>query len=328
MPSMQIGQPWQSDPRDLSLRPFESRGEDLQALAYVRNETLRPVTLPEDFREMDAASVDRFYNRTDFNLAGNAWLLFHRDEPVAAAVVYPSAIFHSRPPGNFDIYVVPHFAHHGLGSRLLAHLEQAAAARGYPVLETTVAAEDAGSTYFLNKHGFNVVGHSFHMVCTQPDGSPSGALPEGYAIRSLAELRETAELYRDTTNRLGAYDSNYSLIRPEEMEQVIAQPDWDPSGVLFTLDRDGRIVGVIRASAGADGRGYLHEIRLEPDSRGQGLGTTMLAAALRHLASRGVSRVELDTAGENTAAYNLAAKAGFQVARHWLHLLKGLLVGG
>ncbi len=324
MPSMKIGQPWQSDPRDLSLRPFESTGEDLQALAYVRNETLRPVTLPEDFREMDAAGIERFYNRADFSLMGNAWLLFHRDEPVAAAVVYPSAIFHNHPPGNFDIYVVPHFAHHGLGSRLLAHLEQAAAARGYPVLETTIAAEDAGSTHFLSKHGFNIVGHSFHMVRTQPDEPPPATLVEGYAIRSLADLHETTELYRDTANRLGAYDANYSLIRPEEMEQVIEQPGWDPAGVLFTLDRDGRIVGVIRASAGANGSGYLHEIRLEPDSRGQGLGTTMLAAALRHLASLGISRVELDTAGEDTAAYNLAAKAGFQVARHWLHLLKGL----
>jgi ribosomal protein S18 acetylase RimI-like enzyme len=63
-------------------------------------------------------------------------------------------------------------------------------------------------------------------------------------------------------------------------------------------------------------------VRLEPASRGKGLGTALVASALGHLAQRGVRRVDLDTPSENTAARNLALKAGFQETRHWLHYLK------
>ncbi len=323
---IQIGQPWRTDPRDLSLRPYAGTREDLAALTKVRNDTLRAVTLPEDFTEVDADAMARFYSRGDFSLVDNAWLLFHGEESVGAAVVYPRAIFSDRPPGNFDMYVVPAYARHGLGSRLLAHLEQAAIARGQHTLETTVAREDASSVHFLQGRGFHAVGQSAHLTRLGVSSLSPIEAPEGYAIQSLAGLGESPETYRETANRLGAYDANYSLIRPEELDAIVQGGRWDPAGVLFLFDPDGRIVGVIRTSA-REGRGYMHEIRLEPGSRGRGLGMLMLTSALRHLPKRGITRVELDATGEDTPAHNLAVKAGFIVTRHWLHFLKPLAKG-
>gem|GEM_PF-892354 len=322
--SIHVGQPWRSDPRDLSLRPFTGTAEDLQALATIRNETLRATMLPEDFGEIDGEGIAAFYNRAGFNLADNAWLFFHADEPVAAAVVYPRAIFPDRPPGNFDMYVVPSMRRHGLGSRLLAHVEQAAVARGHLSLETTIAREDAESTGFLLGHGFNVVGQRARLARYDMKDLPGVNIPEGLSIRSLLDLQESPDLYRETTNRLGAYDYNYSLVTPEEMEHTTSDERWEPQGILFLVEGETRIVGEIRASAGRDMRGYLHEIRLEPASRGRGLGMTMLAAALRYLRDKGVERAELDSTGENTPAHTLALKAGFRVTRHWLHFLKPL----
>ena len=326
--SIKVGQPWRSDPRDLSLRPYAGTPEDLAALTQVRNSTLRATSLPEDFAEMDDASMARYYSRADFDLVGNSWLLFHGAAPVGAAVIYPRAIFGDRPPGNFDMYVVPSHWQHGLGSRLLAHLEQAARARGHHTLETTIAREDVKSVKFLRGRGFEVIAQSTHLARSGAARLPGKDAPEGYTIRSLASLGGLPEMYRETTNRLGAYDANYSLIRPEEIEAISTSETWDPAGVLFLLDSDARIVGVIRASAGAGSRATLHEIRLEPGSRRKGLGTFMLAEALRYLAGRGITRVELDTSGENTPAHNLAVKAGFSVSRHWLHFLKPLAVQG
>lgn len=322
MPAMHVGQPWQSDPRELAMREFQGTPDDFEALAHVRNETLRATTLPEDFQEKSAQEMDLYYNRPDFNLVGNSWLLFHAGEPVGAAVVYPNALFHDRPPGNFDMYVVPRLSRRGLGTRLLSHLERAAAERGYPVLETTIAAEDEPSTRFLRERGFVVVGQSSHLTRRNMDALPRCEMPQGYSIRSLAELGETPELYRETTNRLGAYDPNYSLVRPEEIESAISGGWWEPAGILFLFDPTRRIVGVIRASGAASGRGYLHEIRLEPASRGKGLGMAMLAAALQYLSLAGVQNVALDTTGNDTAAHNLAVRAGFQLVRRWLHFIK------
>jgi GNAT superfamily N-acetyltransferase len=342
MATLRVGEQWHEgegkDPLRLSLRPYDGSQADLEALTAIRNQTLSATTRPEDYREVGPEELARFYNRGDFQLVGNAWLMLHGDEPVAAAIVYPKAAFHDIPPGNFHLYVVPRFWKHGIGSRLLDHLEMAATQRGHPVLETTVAAEDGKSTRFLLNHGFAAVGRSIHLALLdldrlpafvgapseRGDAAPSSPLPDGFAIRSLAELQEPPELYRQTANRLGAYDLNYSLITPEDLEAQIDGGRWDPGGALFMFDPGKRIVGVIRASLMGDGRGYLNEVRLEPASRGKGLGTALVAAALRHLADRGVKRVDLDTPGENTAARNLALRAGFQETRHWIHYLKKL----
>lgn len=330
---MHITRPWQDDPRHLSLRPFDGSMRDLAALAQIRNATLQATTLPEDFREVSAEELGRFYNGPDFHLLNNCWLMFMGEEPVAATVLYPSAIFndHDRPPGNFDMYVVPSYWRHGLGSRLLAHLEQAALASGYPALETTIAQEDAQSTGFLARHGFAVVGRSLRLTRYGVNELPDVVLPPGYAIRSLAALGGSPDLYRETANRLGSYDTNYSLIRPEDIDGAVASGRWQPQGVLLLFDTQERIVGIIRASGVGvgvgNGRGYLHEIRLEPSCRGMGLGRAMLASSLRYLASSGVEIAELETADENVAAYSLALRAGFEVTRHWLHFLKSLRFG-
>lgn len=322
--TIKVGQQWRGDPRDLLLRPYDGSQGDLAALTRVRNETLRAITLPEDYAELDEDGMSRFYGRGDFSLEGNCWLLFHAGQPVGAAVIYPRALFDDRPPGNFDMYVVPSYWRHGLGARLLAHLEQAALARGQHTLETTVAREDEQSVGFLTGRGFRVVGQSAHLARNDLSDLPEFDVPEEYALRSLAELGEPPEMYRETSNRLGAYDPNYSLLRPEDMEATVQGERWDPAGVLFLFDPDRRIVGVIRASVDASNRGFMHEIRLEPGSRGRGLGRLMLNAALRYLAGQGVAHVELDTSGESTPAHNLALRADFAVTRHWLHFLKPL----
>ena len=319
------GRKWDTGhPRELSLRPFGDTPADYEALARVRNLTLRPITLDEHFREFTGDDISRFYDRPGYSLEDNAWLIYHADEPVSAAVIYPTALFGNRPPGNFDMYVVPGQRRRHLGTRLLAHLEQAALARGHAVLETTIAQEDTGSTAFLERHGFSVVGQSLHLTRYGMDGLPPAELPPGYAMRSLAEVGEGPDYYVYATNRLGAYDANYSLIRPEDAEALAASERWEPAGVLLLFDPAGRVVGVIRASGLRAGRGYLHEVRLEPSLRGMGLGRAMAGAALRYLADGGVTLTELDTPGENTAAHGLALRAGFSVTRHWLHYLKRL----
>ena len=69
---------------------------------------------------------------------------------------------------------------HGLGTRLLDHLEQAATARGHPVLETTIAREDERSTHFLKARGFAVVGHSIHLSRDGMDDLPDVHVPTGF----------------------------------------------------------------------------------------------------------------------------------------------------
>jgi GNAT superfamily N-acetyltransferase len=326
MSQLRVGQKWdRGEWRDLLLRPIDGSPDDLSALARVRNATLEGSLPPGDYREWGAEEIDRFYNRADYSLQGNAWLLLHGDEPIGAAVVYPRAFFSDRPPGNFDLYVVPHYARHGLGTRLLTHTEQAAKERGHRTLETTVAREDAHSNQFLKRMGFRAVGQSTHLRRDPLDGIEAPDWPEGYRAFSLSATEDAdPDLYIETANRLASYDANYSLLSPATIEEATEAGTWEPTGIFFLLDSEERIVGVIRASGAQTGRGYLHEIRLEPASRRKGLGTALVRHALRYLVEVGVRSAELDTTGAGTPAHSLAERCGFRVTTHWLHYLKPL----
>src|SRR5687768_13229029 len=107
MSPIRVGERWEVDPTELSLRPYAGTPEDLAALAQVRNSTLRAITLPEDYRDFTPGDMSTFYEHGDYTLVDNAWLVWHGARPVAAAIIYPMGAFHGRPPGNFHLYVVP-----------------------------------------------------------------------------------------------------------------------------------------------------------------------------------------------------------------------------
>jgi ribosomal protein S18 acetylase RimI-like enzyme len=76
------------------------------------------------------------------------------------------------------------------------------------------------------------------------------------------------------------------------------------------------------AYAGIEGRDYmslrgpagvLHDLVVDPERRGQGVGRLLLEATLRVLRERGAPRVVLSTAERNETAQRLFARAGFRV---------------
>src|SRR5579859_1521356 len=268
--------------------------------------------------------VAQFYGHPAFALERDARLVWQGATPIAAAICYPTIHLPDRAPGNFEIFVVPAARGHGLGGRLLAHLEPAARARGHHVLETTIDQQDLPGRHFLLAHGFRIVGQAAHLVRATRDDlpGPGGALPAGFTLTSLAGHPEAGELYRDLCNRLGAYDAGYNLIEPEDLAVMVAGADWEPAGIFMLSDPEGRPVGVIRASGTRQGSGYLHEIRIDPAYRGRNFGTALVGTALAYLAEQGVQETALDTAEIDTPPYRLAIRCGFVEQHRWQQLLK------
>jgi ribosomal protein S18 acetylase RimI-like enzyme len=58
--------------------------------------------------------------------------------------------------------------------------------------------------------------------------------------------------------------------------------------------------------------GVLHDLIVDPEYRGRGVGRLLLRAALSHLKSRGVPRVVLSTAERNEAAQRFFERTGFR----------------
>jgi GNAT superfamily N-acetyltransferase len=317
MTGITIGKPWTDGGfKDLRIEPYIEDAAHLDALTAVVNATRGTDWSP--------AWVARFYGHSAFELARDARLAWLGETPVAAAICYPMIHLHDRPPGNFEIFVVPAARGHGLGSRLLAHLEEAARARGHHVLETTVDQHDEPGRRFLLAHGFRVIGQTAHLRRPNMIALPAVNLPPGFAISSLEDVPDADYHYQDLANRLGAYDAGYTLIEPEERDALRENSDWEPAGVFVLSDPVGREVGVIRASGARRATGYLHEIRIDPAYRGQGLATALVGTALAYLAAHGVAETALDTEGPDTPPYRLAARCGFAEAHRWQQLLKPL----
>ena len=324
MGGISIGQPWSDGSfKDLRIEGWSGTDAQWAALNGVRNATLTAID-PAEYPPWPEDALRRYYGHPAFALERDARLVWAGAQPVAAAICYPLRSFPDRVPTNFEIYVVPDSQQHGIGARLLAHLEVAARARGHHALTTTISQFYGGGRDFLVRHGFRPVAQHAHLTRQDMAHLPPAHLPPGFAILSLADLGGDPDLYRTTVNRLGAYDSGYNLIQPEDMDYLAAGSGWDEAGVLFLRAPENRLVGVIRAGQTGPGAGTLHEIRLDPGYRGQGLAQALVAAALQVLAAHGVTRTALDTDAADSPPYRLALRCGFAETRRWVDFLKPL----
>lgn len=100
---------------------------------------------------------------------------------------------------------------------------------------------------------------------------------------------------------------------PEYRDRYFSHPDY-PLPVFAV--HEGRRVGFLRFEpvphpAGLHGRTVDVSINIAPESRGRGLGTAVLRAALDHLARQGVDTVYAEVKVENAASSKAFAAAGF-----------------
>src|SRR5215204_5839800 len=106
---------------------------------------------------------------------------------------------------------------------------------------------------------------------------------------------------------------------PEGYASFISTQLEDPDAVVLVADDGGGVIGY--AYAAIEGYDYMalrgpagvvHDILVEPEYRGRGVGRMLLDAALAFLKAHGAPRVVLTTAEGNEAAQRLFARAGFR----------------
>ena len=93
----------------------------------------------------------------------------------------------------------------------------------------------------------------------------------------------------------------------------------DPDVVILVAERAGRVVGYVYAAVEPrswkelrDVAGFVHDVVVEVDSRGVGIGARLVEAAAEWLVARDVPRVMLWTAERNIGAQRLFARLGFR----------------
>lgn len=98
------------------------------------------------------------------------------------------------------------------------------------------------------------------------------------------------------------------------LEERMAEPWFDPAGLLLAVDTDGQLLGFHWTKQHDASTGEVYVVGIAPDAQGRGLGRVLTIAGLNHLASRGVEEVLLYVESDNVVARQLYTGIGFDHA--------------
>ncbi len=89
--------------------------------------------------------------------------------------------------------------------------------------------------------------------------------------------------------------------------------------IVLVAERDGEVVGYVFAGIEPrswkelrDTAGFIHDVSVAEDARGEGIAARLIEAAAEWLEARGMPRVMLWTAEQNEAAQHLFERLGFR----------------
>ena len=144
------------------------------------------------------------------------------------------------------------------------------------------------------------------------------ALPDGYGLRSY-EPSDADEVVRVNAAAFAAHPEQGAM-DADELAERMAEPWFDPAGLLVVEGPDGRLAGFHWTKRHSAELGEVYVIGVDPSAQGLGLGRTLLLAGLRHLAQQGVDEVLLYVESDNAPAIALYDKHGFTHAPSDTHV--------
>jgi mycothiol synthase len=143
---------------------------------------------------------------------------------------------------------------------------------------------------------------------------PAADVPPGYAVRTFERRRDEDAWLALNAAAFAHHPEQGSLRRPD-LEQRIAQPWWDPAGLILVVDADDpdRLAASHWTKVDPPGGdvGEVYVVAVSPQRQGQGLGRLVTVLGLDHLRSLGLERVVLYVDEENVAAVRTYAALGF-----------------
>jgi len=266
---------------------------------------------------LDADFLLTGWNRSDFDLATDAWVVVDR----ADSIVAYGQIMHQGPGivGSWGI-VHPAERGRGLGPPLLDRIERRAddllTDLPDPRFRHSINAGDGAAASMLRARGLHPVRHFWHMGIDLEATIDRGRDPDEIEIGGIDPETDLTAMHAVLTEAF-AEDWDY---HPDPFDRWAADyasgPNYDPT--LWLIARDGKAtVGALTADA-SDDRGWVGEIGVLATHRGRGIAGALLRRSFATFAARGVGRVMLNVDAENpTGATALYEGVGMRIIKRW-----------
>ena len=203
-----------------------------------------------------------------------------------------------------DLAVAPDARRRGHGGRLAAD-----AFAGRDPVTAWSHGDHPAARVIAGRHGLARARELWVMRRAAAVPLPELVLPPGLAIRSYRPgdaddvLRVNAAAFANHPEQ-GSLDA-------EGLAERMAEPWFDPEGLLIAEERDGTILGFHWTKRADQHHGEVYVVGIDPAAQGRGLGRLLTLAGLHHLESRGVDEVLLYVGAENAPAVHVYSGLGF-----------------
>jgi mycothiol synthase len=222
--------------------------------------------------------------------------------------------------GAAELVVHPSFRKQGVGTALLARLEELAASAP---LSVWAHGDLPGSAQLASSRGY-VRGRVLLQLrrdLAGVDPDPRPALPDDVTVRPFRPGRDEEAWLRVNARAFASHPEQGSWTR-EDLELREAEPWFDPAGFLLAWRGDPDDGGVLLGShwtkvhsagdVGDEPVGEVYVLGIDPDAQGLRLGTALTDLGLAYLRGRGLAQVLLYVEEANATAVRLYEGRGFR----------------
>lgn len=230
--------------------------------------------------------------------------------------------------------VHPDYQRQGVGSSILAHIENWAAIHKASVLLTEVKDWIPGSLPFTQKHGFTLDAHVFELVLDlnqldlkKKDETIHRLKNSGITFLTLADIpgqaseKELYDLYVETSkDNPGQFGSlpDFPQWRKEALPEDRSQEKW----VFIALDGDDFVGVSTLFSTEEKGVMYTDYTGVKSNYRGRGIAKALKLLSMQTAINEGAHTLTTDTEAGNTVMQKLNIGLGYQPGKGHYRILK------
>lgn len=227
-------------------------------------------------------------------------------------------VFKSR---RADVWVRPEDRGRGIGTALLRWTWDVARAGGGTLVGQTVTDNNAGGADLFRVNGYQPLWLSWILSIQSEDRPALSSLPDGATIRDFVPGQDDHAAFDVIERAFSEWPDREPADFGDWAAHSIRRKGFEPWQLPLVV-RGEQVVGTAYLLEYAEG-GWVQQLAVDRDHRGQGLGKALLSHAFGVFWDRGHRTFELST-HSRTGALGLYEQLGMRIRRSYTHWARSL----